>query len=88
MGASFGLHDYSCRVFRPLPDPNIYGIFTLPAAVCAHFLRRHLENQKHVLMQELSMDVVWIAAIAAMWIVMAEAVVLLGKFGPAKGERA
>lgn len=34
------------------------------------------------------MDVVWIAAIAAMWIVMAEAVVLLGKFGPTKGERA
>lgn len=34
------------------------------------------------------MDVVWIAAIAAMWIVMAEAVVLLGKFGPAKEERA
>lgn len=34
------------------------------------------------------MDVVWIAALAALWIAMAEAVVLLGKLGPAKGERA
>lgn len=34
------------------------------------------------------MDFVWVAAIAASWVVMAEAVVLLGKFGPAKGERA
>lgn len=34
------------------------------------------------------MDFVWVAAIAALWVVMAEAVVLLGKFGPAKGERA
>ena len=33
------------------------------------------------------MDVIWIAALAALWVVMAEAVVLLGKFGPAKGER-
>lgn len=34
------------------------------------------------------MDVVWIAAFAAIWIVIVEAVVLLGKFGPARGERA
>ena len=33
------------------------------------------------------MDVLWIAALAALWVVMAEAVVLLGKFGPAKGVR-
>lgn len=87
-GASRGLYDYSCRLVSPHSDPNIYGIFTLPAPVCAHFLQRHLENQTHVLMQELSMDVVWIAAFAAIWIVIVEAVVLLGKFGPARGERA
>jgi len=34
------------------------------------------------------MDMIWIAALAALWVAMAEAVVLLGKFGPAKGERA
>ena len=34
------------------------------------------------------MDIVWIAAIAALWLVMAEAVVLLGQYGPSQGERA
>ena len=34
------------------------------------------------------MDIVWIAAVAALWLVMAEAVVLLGKYGPPQGERA
>ena len=34
------------------------------------------------------MDFVWVAAMAALWVAMAEAVVLLGKFGPAKGGRA
>mgnify|MGYP001627396244 FL=1 len=33
------------------------------------------------------MDVIWVAALAALWVVMAEAVVLLGKYGPAKGAR-
>ena len=33
------------------------------------------------------MDVLWMAALAALWVVMAEAVVLLGKHVPAKGER-
>ena len=33
------------------------------------------------------MDLVWIAAIAALWLIMAEAVVLLGGYGPVQGER-
>ena len=33
------------------------------------------------------MDVIWLAAMAALWVVVAEAVVLLGRHGPAKGER-
>lgn len=33
------------------------------------------------------MDIVWIVAIAAMWVVMAEAVVLLGKLNAPKGDR-
>lgn len=34
------------------------------------------------------MEFVWIGAMAALWVAMAEAVVLLGKLGPAKVERA
>lgn len=34
------------------------------------------------------MDMIWIAALTALWLAMAEAVVLLQKFGPTKGERA
>lgn len=33
------------------------------------------------------MDVIWLAALAALWVVAAEAAVLLGRRGPAKGER-
>ena len=33
------------------------------------------------------MDVMWLAGLAALWGVMAEAVVLLGTYGPAQGAR-
>jgi len=68
------------------PARHFYAVFTAPPTVCAHFLRPPSQNQTPVLMQELSMDVIWMAALAALWVVMAEAVVLLGKYGPAKGE--
>lgn len=38
-----------------------------------------------VLMQESEMDIVWIAALVALWVAMAEAVVLLGRFDGPKG---
>ena len=66
----------------------LYAFFTPCAALYVLFLHSRSDTaQMAFLMQERRMDIVWIAAVAALWVVMAGMVVGLFKLDTPKGER-